>query len=100
MCQGSPACEDLVQRVLTPLDRPKLVHAASTRQDKTWNFLVEQNATMPAFKACGFVHENCYSMYTHKKALSAILKQTADIQSSAAESDSADDMAATEGASK
>ena len=48
----------------------------------------------------GFVHVKCYSLYTHKKALAAISKQTPDLKSSSAESDSADDTAATEEASK
>ena len=35
--QGSPARENLGRRDLTPLNRPKLVHAASIRQDNTWS---------------------------------------------------------------
>ena len=100
LCQGSPARENLGRRDLTPLNWPKLVHAASIRQDNTWKFLVEQNATMPEYQVRGFVHVKCYSLYTHKKALAAISKQTPDLKSSSAESDSADDTAATEGASK
>ena len=46
-----------------------------------------------------FVHVKCYSMYTHKKTLAAISKKTPDLESSSAESDPANDMAATEGAS-